>query len=63
MKVLTNLTPTAAVLITGVLMLAVYVLVGFNIIDSKAADTVIAFILGGGSGAALVGGASKGSTV
>jgi len=62
MKYLTNLTPTAAVLITAVLMISVYVLVGANIIDSKAADTLIAFLLGGGSGAALVGGYSKGSS-
>jgi len=63
MKLLTNLTPTAAYLITGVLMLVVFVLVGTNVIDSKAADTLIAFLLGGGGGAAIVGGLSKGGGI
>lgn len=56
---LSNLTPAAALIATGVLMVATYALVGLNIIDSKAADTVIAFLLGGGGGAALAGGFSQ----
>ena len=55
---LSNITPTMAFLVTGVLMLATFVLGGANIIDSKAADTIIAFLLGGGGGAALAGGFS-----
>jgi hypothetical protein len=60
MRVLTNLTPTMALIITGMLMLATYVLVGFNVIDSKSADTLIAFLLGGGGGAAIAS-ANKGT--
>lgn len=63
MKYLSNLTPTAAVLITAGLMLVTFVLAGANVIDSKAADTLIAFLLGGGGGAAIVGGLSKGGGV
>ena len=62
MKSLSNLTPSMSILLTAAAMLAVYVVVGFNLIDSAAADRIITFLLGGGAGAALVGGQMKGGT-
>lgn len=56
MKALSNLTPAMSLLITGVVIVGIGVLVKGNLIDSKMADTAITFILGGGAGAALVGG-------
>lgn len=55
---LTNLTPTAALLITGAFIIGAGVLKQAGLIDGGTVDTAIAFILGGGSGAALTGGFS-----
>lgn len=59
MKALSNLTPTMSILITAAAIVAVGIIVQANLIDSAFADKAIAFILGGGSGAALTGGFSK----
>lgn len=61
MKALSNLTPTMSLLVTAVAMLAVYIVAGRDLIDSAAADRIITFILGGGAGAAVAGGFSKGT--
>lgn len=58
---LTNLTPTAALLITGAFIIGAGILKTAGLIDSGTVDTAIAFILGGGSGAALTGGFSRGT--
>lgn len=55
---LTNLTPTAALLITAAFIVGVGVLKQLELIDAGTVDTALAFILGGGSGAALTGGFS-----
>lgn len=56
---LTNLTPTAALLITGAFIIGAGILKQAGLIDAGTVDTAIAFILGGGSGAALTGGFSR----
>lgn len=48
-----------SILITAAAIVAVGIIVQANLIDSAFADKAIAFILGGGSGAALTGGFSK----
>lgn len=63
MKKLSNLTPTLAVLITACALIGIGILKTAGLLDGDFANTVVAFVLGGGSGAALTGGFSKGGTV
>jgi hypothetical protein len=58
---LSNLTPTLALLITAGALVGIGVLRTTGLLDGDFANTVVAFLLGGGSGAALTGGFSKGS--
>ena len=60
---LSNLTPSVSVLITGAAIVAIGVIVKFNLIDSAFADKALTFILGGGAGAALAGGYSRSTGV
>lgn len=60
---LSSLTPTMSLLITAAAIVAIGVIVQANLIDSAFADKALAFLLGGGSGAALAGGFSKGGSV
>lgn len=60
---LSNLTPTLALLITAGALVGIGVLKTTGLLDGDFANTVVAFLLGGGSGAALTGGFSKGGSV
>ena len=59
MWLLNNITPTMAVLAPAVFIIGVGVLKAAGLVDADIASTAIAFILGGGSGAALQGGFSS----
>ncbi len=50
-----------AVLITAAALVGIGILKTTGLLDGDFANTVVAFLLGGGSGAALTGGFSKGS--
>jgi hypothetical protein len=63
MKFLTNLTPQMSLLITAGAIVGLGIIVQANLIDSAFADKALAFLLGGGAGAALVGGQVKGGGV
>lgn len=60
---LSNLTPTLALLITAGALVGIGILKTTGLLDGDFANTVVAFLLGGGSGAALTGGFSKGGSV
>ena len=56
---LSNLTPMMSMLVTVVAMVAIGVLKQMGLLDGDFANTVVAFILGGGSGVALRAGFSE----
>ena len=56
---LSSLSPAVSVLITAAAIVIVGILQTSGLLDSELVDTLIAFLLGGGSGAALAGGFSK----
>jgi hypothetical protein len=57
---LSNLTPSLAIIITAGALVGIGILKTAGLLDGDFANTVVAFVLGGGSGAALTGGFSKG---
>lgn len=60
---LSNLTPTAALLITVGAVVGIGVLKQLGLLDDDLANTAVSFLLGGGSGAVLAGGFSRGTGV
>lgn len=60
---LSNLTPSLAIIITAGALVGIGILKTTGLLDGDFANTVVAFLLGGGSGAALTGGFSKGGSV
>lgn len=60
---ISNLTPTLALMITAAALVGIGILKTTGLLDGDFANTVVAFLLGGGSGAALTGGFSKGGSV
>lgn len=60
---ISNLTPTLALMITVDALVGIGILKTTGLLDGDFANTVVAFLLGGGSGAALTGGFSKGGSV
>ncbi len=56
---LSNLTPMMSLLVTVVALVAIGILKQTGLLDGDFANTVVAFILGGGSGAALRAGFSE----
>lgn len=60
---ISNLTPTLSLLITVAALVSIGILKTTGLLDGDFANTVVAFLLGGGSGAALTGGFSKGGSV
>ncbi len=60
---ISNLTPTLALMITVAALVGIGILKTTGLLDGDFANTVVAFLLGGGSGAALTGGFSKGGAV
>lgn len=63
MTKLSNLTPSLALIITAAALVGIGILKTTGLLDGDFANTVVAFLLGGGSGAALTGGFSKGGSV
>jgi len=60
---LSNLTPTLALLITVGALVGIGVLKTTGLLDGDFANTIVAFLLGGGSGAAVAGGFSRSTGV
>ena len=60
---LSNLTPTLALLITVAALVAIGVLKTTGLLDGDFANTIVAFLLGGGAGGALAGGFSRATGV
>lgn len=58
---LSNLTPTLSLLITVVALVAIGILKTTGLLDGDFANTIVAFLLGGGSGAALANGFRRGT--
>lgn len=58
---LSNLTPTLSLLITVVALVAIGILKTTGLLDGDFANTIVAFLLGGGSGAALANGFRRGA--
>lgn len=54
-----NITPAGAVIITAIALLVVGVLASTQLLEPDYAKVIIAFLLGGGSGAALQGNFDK----
>lgn len=60
---LSNLTPTLSLLITVAALVTIGILKTTGLLDGDFANTVVAFLLGGGSGAAVAGGFSRSTGV
>lgn len=60
---LSNLTPSLAIIITAGALVGIGILKTTGLLDGDFANTIVAFLLGGGAGGALAGGFSRATGV